>query len=449
MTKKSIYAIIVILFVLTSGFIVLKYQNDKKKNDARTYELIPRSNASAQYADWITVKNNAADLLMKIKANENDLQSKIKLSALYLQEARISGNYMYYDVAALRLVNDVLKKDANSFEGLTFKALIYLSQHHFAEGLAVAEQVRQLYPYNAFVYGILTDANAELGRYDSALVSADKMVSIRPDLRSYSRISYQREIHGDNDGAIEAMKLAIDAGSPGDESTEWSRIQLAKLYEHTGQAGYAKMNYTIALSNRPDYPYALAGLARISIAEKNYPKAIELYKKADSSITDFTIKEELAQAYLLSGNKKDADQLSEMIVEEMVKASQKNKASDTSGHYSDREIAYAYINTGNYNKALEHAMIEYGRRPENIEVNETVAWAYYNKGDTEKAVQYIKEALKTNSKNPVLLCRAGLIYAKAGDKEKAKTLLQESLKNDPVISPVLKSQGEEMLKRLQ
>jgi tetratricopeptide (TPR) repeat protein len=448
MNKKSIYIVVVILFLATSGFIVLKYQSDKNKSDARIYELLPRNNSSAQYADWVTVKKEAANLLLKIKANENDLTSKIKLSALYLQEARISGNYMYYDMAAMKLVNDVLRKDANNFEGLAFKATIFLSQHHFAEGLAVAEQVRQLYPYNAFVYGILTDANVELGRYDSALICADKMVSIRPDLRSYSRISYQREIHGDNNGAIEAMKLAVEAGAPGDENTEWSRIQLAKLYEHNGKADYAKMNYTIALSNRPGYPHALAGLARISVAEKNYPQAIELYKKADSSITDFTIKEELAQAYLISGNKKDADHLSDRIVEEMIKASQKNKYSDTSGHYSDREIAYAYIATGNYSKALEHEMIEYNRRPANIDINEAVAWVYYNKGNTERAVQYIKEALKTNCKNPVLLCRAGLIYASAGDKVMAKTILQDALKNDPLISPILKAVAEKTLQSL-
>jgi tetratricopeptide (TPR) repeat protein len=308
--------------------------------------------------------------------------------------------------------------------------------------------VRQLYPYSAHVYGILTDANVELGRYDSALVSIDKMVSIRPDLSSYSRISYQREIHGDNEGAIEAMKLAVQAGSPGDEATEWSRIQLAKLYEHTGQVYYAKMNYTIALNNRPDYPHALAGLARIAIAEKNYAKAIDLYKKADSVITDFAIKEELAQAYLLNGNRDEANRLSIVIVGEMIKASQKNKTSDTTGHYSDREMAYAYINIHDYDKALEHALIEYNRRPGNIDVNETVAWVYYNKGNAEKAVKYIKEALKTNCRNPVLLCRAGLIYANAGEKSTAKMILHEALKNNPVIFPALRLAAEKTLQSL-
>jgi tetratricopeptide (TPR) repeat protein len=448
MKKRSLYIVVVFLFIAATRFIVLKYKDDKKSNDARIYETLARSNASAEYAEWITVKKNAADLIQKIKLNENDLVSKLKLTAIYLEEARVSGNYMYYDMAALKLINEVLKKDANNFEALAFKALVYLSQHHFAEGLAIAEEARKLYPYNAFLYGILTDANVELGRYDSALQTADKMVSIRPDLRSYSRISYQREIHGDNIGAIEAMKLAVDAGAAGDETTEWSRIQLAKLYEHNGQVDYAKMNYTIALNDRPGYPHALAGLARISMAEKDYSNAIELYKKADSSINDLTIKEELAQAYMLIGNKKGADRLTKIVIDEMNKASQKSKYDDSTGHYSDREMAYAYINAGNYDKALEHAIIEYNRRPANIDVNETVAWAYYKKREFNKAKQYIKEALKTGCKNPVLLCHAGLIYEAVGDKPMAMSTLKEALKNDPIIFPSLKSDAEKAFQSL-
>ena len=83
------------------------------------------------------------------------------------------------------------------------------------------------------------------------------MISIRPDIRSYSRIAYLREIHGDIPGAIEAMKMAVDAGAPGDENTEWCRVQLGKLYEKTGKIKEAEMHYAIALNNRQNYPYAL------------------------------------------------------------------------------------------------------------------------------------------------------------------------------------------------
>jgi hypothetical protein len=45
------------------------------------------------------------------------------------------------------------------------------------------------------------------------------MMAIRPDLRSYSRVSYLREIFGDIPGAREAMLMAIQAGYPGQEET--------------------------------------------------------------------------------------------------------------------------------------------------------------------------------------------------------------------------------------
>src|SRR5436190_1168308 len=92
------------------------------------------------------------------------------------------------------------------------------------------------------------------------------------------------------------------------------------------------------------------------------------------------------------------------------------------GHYADRELAYAYLKVNENDKALEHALLEYNRRPDNIDVNETVAWVYYRKGEYDKALPYIKTALKTNSKNPVLLSRAALIYFKTGDKTMAKSL---------------------------
>jgi Flp pilus assembly protein TadD len=92
--------------------------------------------------------------------------------------------------------------------------------------------------------------------------------------------------------------------------------------------------------------------------------------------------------------------------------------------------------------------LEYNRRPDNIDVNETLAWVYYSKGDYAKAVPYMNVALKTNSKNPTLLCHAGLIYAKAGDKETAKRNLQTALLLNPNIFESLKTESSNTLKNL-
>jgi tetratricopeptide (TPR) repeat protein len=448
MKKRFTYLFILFLFAVASGFVILKYQRDRNKKESELFELIPRKGNSTQSPEWTLSRNISARLVQRIKNDPSDVKSRTELAAIYLQEARSSGNFSYYDKAALNCVNAILKKDANNFEALTFKAMIYLSQHHFAEGLNLATQIQKTYPYSAFVYGILVDANVELGNYKVALDHADKMVSIRPDLRSYSRISYLREIFGDIPGAIEAMKLAVDAGSPGSESTEWARVQLGKLYEQLGEVKYAEMHYTISLNNRPGYPYAVAGLARIAAYKEDYQKAIELYQRADSSSNDYSFKDALVELYRMAGKKEQSSNTANAIVDEMEKAGQAVVKGDSSGHYADKEMAYAYLTVKNYDKAIGHALLEYNRRPNNIDANETVAWVYYNKADYSKAEAYIKVALQTGCQNPTLSCHAGLIYAKAGDKPNAKKYFEQALKNNPSISPILKEEAEQALNRL-
>lgn len=444
MKKSFLYSLLLIFFVAVSAFVFIKHNKAERKSKTVYTDLLQRKSSLAYTAEWTVIKNNTELLIKKIKQDPADIKSLLALSAIYIQEARNTGNLDYYNKAAMKCVNAVLEKDAKSFEALTFKSSILLSQHRFVEGLEIAKQAQQLYPLNAYVYGLLVDGYVELGKYKDAVEAADKMISIRPDNRSYSRIAYLREIHGDIDGAIEAMKMAVDAGSPGDENTEWCRVQLGKLYEKNGKVNEAKMHYTIAVENRKDYPYALAGLAGIAVDEKAYNQALSLYMQADSIIPDHTFKEGIAEVYKLKGENEKSKKVAETILSYMGQFSSDGNNKNISQN-EDHEMAHAYIGIGNYDKALEYAMIEYNRRPENIEVNETVAIIYYEKGEYAKALPYIETALKTNCKNPELLCNAGLIYAKAGNKAKAKICIVQGLKNNPLLTEDLKKECEELL----
>jgi tetratricopeptide (TPR) repeat protein len=222
---------------------------------------------------------------------------------------------------------------------------------------------------------------------------------------------------------------------------------LGHLYENSGDLRSAEMHYRIALEERPDYPYALAGLARISTAKKDYGTSINYLLKATSLVNDYSFKEDLADAYRLNGEAGKSDALAKSVVEEMNKDSKSGLTNDNLGHYADRELAYAYLKINEPGKALEHALTEYERRPKNIDVNETVAWVLYNENKPTEAIPYLKEALKTNNKNPTLLCRAGLIFAKAGEKEKGKILLEDGLKNNPNITEDLRSESFNELKK--
>ena len=439
MKKNYLYITLITLFLATVGFVVLKYNNKKAAIANMEYGLLPRKSGDANNAEWLFAKKNIDNLLAKVKKNSADTKSRIVLANAYIAESRVSGNTSYYDKAAMTAVNKVLETDASNFEALMLKSLLYLSQHHFAEGLATAESAQKINPENAFVYGLLIDGNVEMGNYSAAVDAADKMVSIRPDLRSYSRIAYLREIHGDYPGAIDAMKMAITAGADGQESTEWCRVQLGKLYEGTGDLKNAFFEYQMSLAVRPGYAYALAGLARLASAEKKYDSAVFYYKQANAAINDYGIKENLAASYKLNDNTTASDSMYAVLIHEMSNNAKKENDDASIGHYADREMAYVYLHTGDIDKALEHALAEYNRRPKNIDVNETMAWVYYNKKDYKKALTYIDPAFATQSNNPSLVCIAGLIYMKNGDTAKGEQLIQAGLLNDPVIPEDIKN----------
>ncbi len=68
--------------------------------------------------------------------------------------------------------------------------------------------------------------------------------------------------------------------------------------------------------------------------------------------------------FVLQGKTKKADEITRKVIEELTKDSQAGNKDATLGHYADRELAYAYLKVHDYDKALEHAMLEYNRRPE-------------------------------------------------------------------------------------
>jgi tetratricopeptide (TPR) repeat protein len=435
--KKWMYVSFVALFaILVTGIVLFK-----GKKQEEVLPLKDRQGAQANSPEWKKTKETVAALMVKINNNPNDIESRVQLAQAYIQEGRVTGDHQYYDMAALRLLNGALKKNPNQFEALCFKSMVLLSQHHFAEGLDYAKKAVAQNDYNAFSRGLMIDGNVELGNYTEAVANTDKMVSIRPDLTSYSRVSYLREIYGDNEGAIEAMKMAVQAGFPGLEQTSWCRIQLGKLYENKGDLVNAKLQYDIALNQRPDYAYAYMGLARIEKYNKNYKEAIADVQKAKSLVTDNGFDDELSDLYTMNNQPDLAKKTAEELVTNLNQAADKGNSDDQIGHYADKELAYAYLKLGNTDKAMEHALIEYNRRPANNDVNEALAWVNYKKGNYKDADKYITVAMQTKSQNPTLLCRAGIIKTKNGDKQQGIALIKKAMQINPYLSPELTAEG--------
>ena len=243
----------------------------------------------------------------------------------------------------------------------------------------------------------MADAYVELGNYEKAIETADQMISIRPDLRSYSRVSYLREIHGDVPGSIEAMKLAVSAGFPGQEGTCWARMTLGELYENYGEADQAREQYQLALAERPNYPFAIAALAKLDMAEGKLAEAEEQLDQAIAIIPEVGFYIDLAELYKMTGREEELAQTQEEILVML-------QDDVDSGHLMDMEYAALYLELYEEPaKALPYAQREYEKRPENIDVNRMMARIHYALGQSKEAQQYAEKAATTNSMHPDLM----------------------------------------------
>src|SRR4029453_8385119 len=110
-----------------------------------------------------------------------------------------------------------------------------LIRHQFREALRLGARAKRLLPGSARPFGVMGDALVELGRDYEGFPAFDRMVSLRPNLASYARVAYARELTGDLVGAHEAMQLAREAAGGEPEPTAWSLVELSKLEVRLGR----------------------------------------------------------------------------------------------------------------------------------------------------------------------------------------------------------------------
>ena len=436
-----------ILFLLTLPMLLLLVFGCSESNGQNTEQAwspvaLKERTAGLDAGDYKLVKQQADLYSQQLTTDPNSTAALVGLAQIFMYEARVTGDHPYYYPAALDLVDRALAQSPENYDAVITKASVLLSLHKFSEALSVANKAVAIAPERAVGYGALIDANIELGRYAEAVEAADRMVAIRPDLKSYSRVSYLREIHGESEGAIEVMQLAVDAGAPGSEEKAWAQTTLGNLYLGSGDLEKAEREFRMASLERMDYPFALAGLAGVHAAQGDDKGALALLDKAIVLVPEFSFVELKADIYRATGNNRAADSLVS-LVETML------AEDEASGHSMDRELALLYARHGMHlDKAVERAEKELARRPDNIEALDMMAYVLLQAGKTDEAGQYIKKAQRMGTKSGAMVAHAGLIEIAQGNKAEGKKLLGQAMKLNPFLPTLLKAEVQKALKNV-
>ncbi len=375
----------------------------KRDADTKAFsipQLLDRNERIMLGQEWDEVQRRYVSLRNQLTANTNDHKAATALAYLFIKEARITGEHGHYYPAAQAVLDHILENktldNEDRFNALVTKAGVQLSLHDFNAALNTGQTALALNPYNAQIYGVLVDCHVELGQYQKAVLLADQMVAIRPDLRSYSRVSYLREIFGDIDGAKKAMLMAIQAGYPGQEETAWAMHTYAEMLMRYGYNQEARMVYESILQERPNYPFAIAGLGKLAIKANDFNEAESRLKDAIDIVPEVDFYVTLANLY----KKQKKTALCEKLKTEILAMLEDDTQS---GHNMDLEYAHVYNELFSDTKtALQYAAKELKKRPLNIDVNRTIAMLEVEGMDLKNARLHYQAATATQSKHPDL-----------------------------------------------
>ncbi len=362
------------------------------------------------------------------------------LGAAYLTRIGETEDPAFYDEAK-RSFNTALSLAPNDFEATAGLAELELSRHHFRRGLALSLRARKINPSVARVDGAIVDGQIELGRYAAAERTLARYVNRQPEVASYSRISYYRELLGDPAGALSAMGLAASAAGGNSEDADFAQTLIGRLHFELGEYDEAERVWRTVLARSPGAPDAMLGIAAVEAGRGDLGSAIERHRTVFESIPAPDHAVLLGEALEAAGDREEA-----------------------AAAYRDATSAFGRLGVAGVNTSTELAVfeadhgsderaVEAGRRAwrltPSVRAADAYSWALSAAGRDRAALRFSHEAMRLGSFDPLFLYHAGIVSKRSGDEDRARRLLGRLLDESPRFSPLFGPRAEAVFQALQ
>jgi tetratricopeptide (TPR) repeat protein len=367
-----------------------------------------------------------AGLQAELRLDPRNVKALDTLGLAYLQRVRESGDASYYGKAhgILHEALGIAPSDLIATAGL---GQLALSRHEFRAALTLGERAQRISPTTAGVYGVIGDAELELGRYAQAFAAFDRMNAIKPDVGSYARVSYARELLGDVAGAKRAMALAASAAVGEHEAASWTYVQLGLIELNSGHAQAALTDMRRALALYPNYYFALDGAAQAEAAigrlrtARTYeqaavdrvplPQYVSLLGDLDAALGDHVA---ARREYALIG-----------VIERLLAAN---------GVRNDLDIALFDVDHGiDAKHVVALARKGHAERP-SILGDDVLGWALARTGACKAALPWSERSLRLGTHDPLKLFHRGWIAACLGNRSEARAFYHRALALNPRFS---------------
>ena len=387
----------------------------------------PADRAQAKSNGPATTSQRIAALEQAARAEPENPRPLIELASTLLGIVRQGGDTQAY-VRADAALADAIKRDPASAAAYTERGILRLGRHDFRGALRDGERAHELGPDVVKTLGVLVDANIELGRYGEAARVLQRMVDRKPNLDSYARVAYLRELRGDLRGASEALTLATSAGGEGPENVAFVQSLQGNLKLAQRRPDQAQRAFRTALAKVPGYAPAEAGLARLDIATDRHDQAITRLRAlvARDPKQEYVVL--LGELQLTAGQTQAARRTLAKVPEELTRL-------ESAGENTETEKALFEADHGDATRAVTAGRAAWANAP-SVRAADALGWALTNAGKPDRGLTYARQALRLGTRDPSFLFHAGMAAKAAGRDADARRWLQEALAANPAFSPL-------------
>ena len=342
-----------------------------KQNDpSQAYAALSR--AVALLPENIDVKERFADLCV----------------AVYLADTRRPQN-LYTEVT--RLSDDLLARNANSFQGLRLKGYLAITDRKVEEAIVFFRRALQVKPMEPVLTTELVQALFQAGQSQEAEKLAADLIAQKPTGPIYD-VMYSRYY---NSNRIPAAENVLKANVDNNPRQAEAALQLARHYARVQKPEQMRIVLQRLLDDPTSFPHARLLVGDYYFAIRDYPEAIRYYEEGSRTDSKDKIvhQKRIVNALIIEGKKDEASTIVEQILKEQPKDEE-----------ALRVRATLWLDGG---------------KPENVEA----------------AAREFQGLLRAHADDPTLWYKAGLTNRLRGDAAAARLQFLEAIKRRPDFVP--------------
>jgi tetratricopeptide (TPR) repeat protein len=355
-----------------------------------------------------------------------DAQTLTLLGLGYQQLARETADASWLSRAgeALRRASATTPDDPVTLGAL---AQLAVTRHRFRSALPLARRALRLEPASAIALGALADALVATGRYREGFRAYDRLAGMGPSVGAYARVASARQLLGRPAAALDAMELAIEAGSAIPEQEAWALTRYGTLLVAADRLDDADRAFRRALRLAPSYVHAQAGLARVDAARGRFDAAAERLAAVVERLPLAEYAILLGDALSRAGRPAEAREAYVLVtaLERVLDANGVRTEISTALFDLDRRVGVA--------AALARARAAYRAAP-GVSAADAVAWGLYRAGRCGAARAWSRRALALGTEDGLFLFHRGMIERCLAGHDAARPRFARALAANPTFS---------------